>query len=145
MQLSNEWFATAENTDKGIVIIRGRLYIDSFRLSGLYTSRIEIQWLLNGDEKGMPTDTETEVIDRIMNLACDALERSQTAILTAVYTGAKQIRYIFYATDINSFVDKIQPLLNTCGTLPIRIGATIDKEWTAYTAMIAEQAIRGEN
>lgn len=141
MQLSDEWFASADNTDNGIVLIRGRLNLDPVRLSRRYLSRVEIQWMLNGDEKGMPTDTETEAIDRIMNLACDALERSQTAVLTAVYTGAKQVRYIFYATTVNAFVDRIQPLLNVCGNLPIHIGATIDKEWSDYTAMIARQAL----
>lgn len=142
MQLSNEWFAAAENTDNGIVIIRGRLHIDTVRCSGRYTSRVEIQWLLNGDEKGMPTDTETEAIDRIMGLAYDALERSNTAILTAIYTGAKQVRYVFYAINATALTDKIEPLFNVCGNLPIRIGATLDKDWTAYTAMIAEQAIK---
>lgn len=141
MQLSNEWFATAQESDKGIVMIRGRMHLDTIRLSGLYDWRIEMQWQLKGDETGMPTPTEGEVIDNIMDIACEALERSNTAILTAIHTGAQQVLYIFYATSVDNFSATLQPLLQRLGNLPLRIGATHDKSWDDYTAMIALQAL----
>ena len=137
MQLSNEWFVAAEDTDCGTVAVRGRLHMDAVRELHCYTTRVEIQWQLKGDEKGMPTDTEAEVIDRVMNIMCDALERSETAVPVAVYTGGKQVRYLFYATGVNALSDKIQPLLNACGALPIKIGAASDPDWRAYIDMIA--------
>ncbi len=142
MQQSNEWFATAENTDMGIVIVRGRLHLDTARTSGHYPSRVEIQWQIKGDDKGMPTDTEAEVIDRIMGIACESLERSNTALLTAIHTGARQVRYTFYATGANALADKVQTLFAAFGKLPIRIGAVSDPDWTTYIALIASQATR---
>ncbi len=141
MQLSNEWFATAQESDKGIVMIRGRMHLDAIRLSGLYDWRIEMQWQLKGDETGMPTPTEGEVIDNIMDIACEALERSNTAILTAIHTGAQQVLYIFYATSVDNFSATLQPLLQRLGNLPLRIGATHDKSWDDYTSMIALQTL----
>lgn len=140
MQLPNEWFAGAENTDEGLVIVRGRLHLDAMRNSGQFSSRIEWQWLLHGEADGMPTETEAEAIDRLMNVACDALEKSGTAILTAIYTGARQVRYVFYAVGEEAFAGCLQPLLSRYKSLPIRIGATPDASWSDYIAMIGNQA-----
>lgn len=141
MHLSNEWFATTYDSDKGLVVVRGRMHLDAPRLSGLYGMRIEVQWQLKGDDKGMPTDTETDVIDGVMNIMTDALERSSTAVLSAIHTGARQVLYIFYATTVEDFSATVEPLLRRLGNLPIRIGATADANWSDYTALIAQQAI----
>lgn len=140
MQLSNEWVASVMETDSGRVIERCRLYLDTARLSGKFGERVEMQWLLRGDSTGMPTDTEAEVIDQFMALACDALERSQTAVLTAIYTGAKLVRYMFYATQAQALTGCLQPLLNVSKSLPLRIGATEDPEWKEYIDIIARHA-----
>ena len=139
MHLSNEWFATTYESNKGTVVLRGRMHLDAVRQSSLYGMRVEIQWQLKGDEKGMPTDTETDVIDSVMNIMTDALERSSTAVLSAIHTGAGQVLYVYYATTTDDFVATIEPLLQRVGNLPIRIGATPDAAWSDYTAMIARQ------
>ncbi len=141
MQVSNEWFAGVVETDSGKVIERCRLYLDNVRLSGKFSERVEMQWLLHGDSQGMPTDTEADVIDRFMELACDALEKSETAVLTAIYTGAKQVRYLFYATTAQTLANRLQPLLNVSQSLPLRMGAVEDPEWKEYIETIARHAI----
>lgn len=139
MQLSNEWFASVDDTDKGAVVVRGRLHLDTVRLSGCYDMRVEVQWAVVGDDKGMPTDTESEVIDGVMHIMNEALERSEVAVLTAIHTGTRQVRYIYYATSIDAFASCIKPLLQRMGELPLRMGATLDPEWIEYTAMIARR------
>lgn len=141
MHLSNEWFATTYDSNKGAVVLRGRMHLDAVRLSGLYGMRVEVQWHVSGDDKGMPNDTETEVIDGVMNIMTDALERSSTAVLSAIHTGAKQVLYIFYATTVEDFKATIDPLLSRLSHLPLRIGATPDASWSDYTAMIARAAL----
>ncbi len=141
MQLSNEWMAYADNTDMGVVVVRGRLHMDAVRLSGNYTIRVEMQWLFRGDDKGTPTDVESEVIERVMNIVCDAVERSNVAVLTAIHTGAGQVRYVFYATSVDAFSQSVQPLLQRLGNLPLRIAAVVDENWSDYTGMIARQAM----
>ena len=141
MHLSNEWFATTYDSNNGVVVVRGRMHLDAVRLSGLYGMRVEVQWQLKGDDKGMPTDTETDVIDGVMNIMTDALERSSTAVLSAIHTGARQVLYVYYATTVEDFGAAVEPLLQRIGNLPIRIGATPDVAWSDYTEMIARQAI----
>lgn len=141
MHLSNEWFATTYDSNNGTVVLRGRMHLDAVRQSGLYGMRVEIQWQLKGDEKGMPTDTEADVIDSVMNIMTDALERSSTAVLSAIHTGARQVLYVYYATNVEDFGAAVEPLLQRIGNLPIRIGATPDVAWSDYTEMIARQAI----
>lgn len=136
MQLSNEWFASAEETNMGLVVVRGRMGMDAVRQSDRYPVRVEVQWQIVGDDKGMPTDTEAEVIERMMNIVCDALERSETAVMTAIYTGAQQVRYQFYASSVDAFSASIEPLLQRFGNLPIKIGAAPDGAWREYTTML---------
>lgn len=142
MHISNEWFATTYDSNNGVVVVRCRMHLDAVRQSALYGTRVEVQWQLKGDDKGMPTDTESEVIDGVMNIMTDALERSSTAVLTAIHTGARQVLYVFYATSVEDFSATVEPLLQRLTNLPIRIGATPDKDWSDYTAMIAQQALK---
>lgn len=142
MHLSNEWFATTYDSNNGVVVVRCRMHLDAVRQSGLYGMRVEVQWQLKGDDKGMPTDTESEVIDGVMNIMTDALERSSTATLTAIHTGARQVLYVFYVTSVDDFSATVEPLLQRLTNLPIRIGATPDKDWSDYTALIAQQALK---
>lgn len=95
-----------------------------------------MQWLLRGDSEGMPTDTEADVIDRFMNIA-----KSDTAVLTVIYTGAKQVRYLFYATKAQDLANRLQPLLNLSQSLPLRIGAIEDPEWKEYVDTIARHVL----
>ena len=136
MQISNEWFASAEETNMGLVVVRGRMGMDAVRQSDRYPVRVEVQWQIVGDDKGMPTDIEAEVIERMMNIVCDALERSETAVMTAIYTGAQQVRYQFYASSVDAFSAAIEPLLQRFGNLPIKIGAAPDGAWREYTTML---------
>ena len=142
MQLSNEWLAYADDTNMGVVVVRGRMHLDAVRLSGKYTTRVEMQWHLNGDDKGMPTNTEGEVIERVMDIVCDAVERSEVAVLTAIHTGAKQVRYVFYTTGVECFSQTIQPLLQRLGNLPLQIAAAVDVEWNDYISMISRSAMK---
>ncbi len=141
MQLSNVWMAYADDTDMGMVVVRGRMHMDAVRLSGDFNIRVEMQWLIQGDDKGAPTDVESEVIERVMSIVCDAVERGNVAVLTAIHTGARQVRYIFYATSIDAFSQSVQPLLQRLGNLPLHIAAVVDENWSDYTSMIARQAM----
>ena len=88
--LSNDWFAGESESDKGRIITRGRMFAENGNTSGVFRTRVEIQWKYKGETDGMPSADETEVIDRIMNLLTEALERSKIAILTAIHIGGKQ-------------------------------------------------------
>ena len=140
MKLSNEWFAVAYNTDGGEVVLRGRMHLDVVREQ--FPMLIEMQWKIKGDEKGMPTDVESDVIDNVMHIVCEAVERSEKGVLTAVHTGAGRVRYLFYAMSVDDFMQQIEALLQRLQALPLTIAAKPDASWQEYTEMIARCAMQ---
>ena len=94
-----------------------------------------------GETDGMPSADETEVIDRIMNLLTESLERSKIAILTAIHIGGKQALYVYYTQELQAFSGKVNELLGKLPSLPIQIGATGDPDWTDYKQMLKKFGI----
>ena len=120
--------------------MRGRMHLDVVRPQ--FPMLIEMQWKIKGDEKGMPTDVESDVIDNVMNIVCEAVERSEKGVLTAVHTGADRVRYLFYATSVDDFMQQIEALLQRLQALPLTIAAKPDASWQEYTGMIARCAMQ---
>jgi len=139
--LSNDWFAGESESDKGRIITRGRMFAENGNTSGVFRTRVEIQWKYKGETDGMPSAAETEVIDRIMNLLTEALERSKIAILTAIHIGGKQALYVYYTQELQAFSGKVNELLGKLPSLPIQIGATGDPDWTDYKQMLKKFGI----
>lgn len=139
--LSNEWFAGESESDSGRLITRGRMFADSGNVSGLFRTRVEIQWKYQGETDGMPSPEETDVIDRIMNLLTESLEKSGTAILTAIHIGAGQALYVYYTQELQAFSGRVNELLGKLPALPIQIGAIEDPDWTDYKQMLEKFGI----
>ena len=56
--LSNDWFAGESESDKGRIITRGRMFAENGNTSGLFRTRVEIQWRYKGETDGMPSADE---------------------------------------------------------------------------------------
>ena len=89
MQISNDWFVAETEFENKSLIIRGRLFLDAIRQSGKFATRIALVWEYQGDEKGMPTEKETQALDSLNEKLRDILEEKEIAILTAIHIGGK--------------------------------------------------------
>ena len=69
MQISNDWFVAETEFENKSFIIRGRLFLDTIRQSGKFATRIALVWEYQGDEKGMPTEKETQALDSLRETA----------------------------------------------------------------------------
>lgn len=49
--LSNDWFAGESESDKGRIITRGRMFAENGNTSGLFRTRVEIQWKYKGENR----------------------------------------------------------------------------------------------
>ena len=96
MQISNDWFVAETEFENKSLIIRGRLFLDAIRQSGKFATRIALVWEYQGDEKGMPTEKETQALDSLNEKLRDILEEKEIAILTAIHIGGKTARYEYY-------------------------------------------------
>lgn len=142
MQASNEWFvADAENEGKPL-IVRGRLFLDTLRLSGRFTTRIALVWQYDGDSKGLPTDKETRGLDLLNEQLRQALEEQEEAVLTAIFIGNRAARYEYYGTSAEIFGRVVGQAFANYPPLPIQIGAENDPEWKHYIETVEQFAIQ---
>ena len=103
MQISNDWFVAETEFENKSFIIRGRLFLDAIRQSGKFATRIALVWEYQGDEKGMPTEKETQALDSLNEKLRDILEEKEIAILTAIHIGGKTARYEYYGISAEKF------------------------------------------
>ena len=142
MQVSNEWFvADAENDGKPL-IVRGRLFLDSLRQSGEFPTRIALVWEYHGEDKGLPTEKETQALDFLNEKLREALEEKGVAILTAIFIGNRTARYEYYGISVERFAPIVDETFADYPALPIKIGAKSDPQWSNYIETIQQFAIQ---
>lgn len=133
----NEWFAGAQESDRGKIVTRGRLFAGGQKEFGAFPMRIEIQWQYKGLGKdGMPTDEEAELTDRAMNSLTDISENKSIALLSAVHTGGNMARFVYYTRSVEEMSALINETFSRFPELPIRIGAAQDAQWSDYKSML---------
>lgn len=142
MQVSNEWFVADAEWEGKPLIIRGRLYLDTIRLSGEFPTRIALVWEYGGDEKGLPTDQEAQTLDSLNEELRNALEESETAVLTAIHIGGKNARYEYYGKSAEEFSFILDKTFARYPALPIKIGAKSEPQWDNYIETVQQFAIQ---
>ena len=119
MQISNDWFV-AETEFENIALV----------------------WEYQGDEKGMPTEKETQALDSLNEKLRDILEEKEIAILTAIHIGGKTARYEYYGISAEKFSIVLNETFSEYPPLPIKIGAESDPEWNNYIETIQQFAMQ---
>ncbi len=92
---------------------------------------LRVLWIYADEGTGaLPTDEDANRMARFENELCDALERDQTAILTAVLTldGARQ--WIFYTGDVQSCGDRINRMPQEESGYPLELDTFADSAWS---------------
>lgn len=136
MKLSNEWFSALSTAENGnLIIVSGREELDEFKACQKLKERIEIYWKYEGDEKGMPTDAEAELMETVQEKLQKVMEKDKLAILTGVYTGDKERTLVFYARTSRVFGERLNDALAEFDLLPISLYVEMDEEWDEYTDM----------
>lgn len=136
MILSNDFFSTMALNDNGLpVFITGRDHIDSFRLSGKLSERVEISWNYSPAHNGMPTDATAELMEKVQEVLQHSVEQDKLAILTGIYTGAGERTFVFYTRTSHVFGERLNNALAPFETLPISIYVEKDPDWNEYREM----------
>ncbi len=140
MEKENEWFVGESESDSGRIVTRGRM----FRImpdTSAYKMRVEIVWRYKPDMAAMPFPDETVRMDDAMNALCDAMEKDELALLTAIHIGGGHAVFIYYTQNIDSFSVRLDNTLSKYPVLPIRVGAAFDESWSEYKEMLARFSI----
>ena len=125
----------AEADNEMPIFVSGRDDLDEFRLSGKFKERIEIYWKYESKHNGMPSDSDAELMEQVIESLRKAVEKDKLAILTGVYTGNYERTMVFYTRTSRIFGEKLNEALACFPQLPITLYVEIDPEWNEYQEM----------
>ena len=136
MKLTDNWFSTMAEADNEMpIFVSGRDDLDEFRLSGKFKERVEIYWKYDSSHNGMPSDTEGELMEKVVDALRNAVEKDKLAILTGIYTGNNERTMVFYTRTSRIFGERLNEALANLPQLPITLYVEIDPDWNEYTEM----------
>ena len=133
MKLTDNWFNTMAEADNEMpIFVSGRDNLDEFRLSGKFKERVEIYWKYESIHNGMPSDSEGELMEQVIDTLRKAIEKDKLAILTGIYTGNNERTLVFYTRTSRVFGERLNEALTPFPQLPITLYVEIDPEWNEY-------------
>ncbi len=125
----------AEADNEMPIFVSGRDDLDEFRLSGKFKERVEIYWKYDSSHNGMPSDTEGELMEKVVDALRSAVEKDKLAILTGIYTGNNERTMVFYTRTSRVFGERLNESLANLPQLPITLYVEIDPDWNEYLEM----------
>ena len=125
----------AEADNEMPIFVSGRDDLDEFRLSGKFKERVEIYWKYDSSHNGMPSDTEGELMEKVVDALRSAVEKDKLAILTGIYTGNNERTMVFYTRTSRVFGERLNEALANLPQLPITLYVEIDPDWNEYLEM----------
>ena len=136
MKLTDNWFSTMAETDNEMpIFISGRDELDEFRLSQKFKERVEIYWQYESTHNGMPSDSDAELMEKVIDALRKAVEKDKLAIMTGIYTGNSERTLVFYTRTSRVFGERLNEALAPFPLLPITLYVENDSEWNEYQEM----------
>lgn len=130
------WTAPAESENGKMVMVTGRDCVEKAKNSGKYNDRIEISWIYDGDDNGMPNIITSERMQEVTEVMQNAFKSDPIAIMTGIYTGDNRRDWILYTRNIGIFNGVLNKALSVFEELlPISIYAEKDADWSEYVEM----------
>lgn len=130
------WTAPSEDSEGRTVIVTGRRALDNVIATGRYRYRIEMTWLYEPDDSGMPDYATSRTMETVTDSLQESLRRDPVAIMTGIYTGAGERNWVFYAVTLKAFQAMLNQALSTIDEqLPLSFHAEEDPEWEEYRDM----------
>ena len=146
LNISEDWWtAPSEDSEGRTVLVTGRRSLDNVIACRRYIYRIEMTWLYEPDEGGMPNYATSRTMEAVTDALQEAARRDPVVVMTGIYTGAGERNWVFYAVTLKAF----QSLLNTALSsideqLPLTFHAEEDPEWEEYREMCQCEIAREE-
>ena len=146
LNISEDWWtAPSEDSEGRTVLVTGRRSLDNVIASGRSIYRIEMTWLYEPDEGGMPNYATSRTMEAVTDAMHEAARRDPVVVNTGIYTGAGERNWVFYAVSLKAF----QSFLNTALSdideqLPLSFHAEEDPEWEEYREMCQCEIAREE-
>ena len=101
--------------------------------------------LVTGDSKGLPSYTDSKVMEEVTDAMNENLDRDPVAVLTGIYTGDGQRNWVFYTRSLHIFQRKFNEIMAPFPALPLQFEAEEDPDWQEYREMCQCEVAEGED
>jgi len=140
----DSWYNAEGKLNGMTMLIRGRDSLKNIYDSGLYTTRIEIEWTFSDRNKtGMPSENESILMEKFENALVPNLENDLKSIIVSVNTWNNTRTWFFYTKSVDEFKVLLNSTLKKLDTkLPLKITAVKDTQWTEYKSILEESGMK---
>ncbi|MDE6527459.1 MAG: DUF695 domain-containing protein, partial [Muribaculaceae bacterium] len=102
-----------------------------------YKYRVDVHWKYTAGVHGMPSDSDSELMEQVEDALTNTFSKDPVAVLTGVYTGEGMRDLVFYTLSLHIFQRKFNEALAAFPPLPLAFEAEEDPEWEEYTQMLS--------
>lgn len=130
LTFTDSWFNSEGDLDGLPTLIRGRDSLKNVFETKLYNNRIEIVWEFSDkSDSGMPSNKESDFMEKVENAIVDSLERNLESVLVSVFTWNNTRTWFFYTKSTEGFKGILNDALSQFEErLPIHITVESDPE-----------------
>jgi len=126
------WVIAKRKVEKGLSMLR-LLELDTEFPFNRYAERLNVIWSFRQTGvDDVPADNESDEMERFENRICDYIEKSELAVLCMVFTEPGYREYVFYARDVEPFLDGLSEISEEDEPYPIEIHHESDGSGTLY-------------
>jgi hypothetical protein len=132
-RIDESWAVSEGILDGKPILVRVRRNLRSMAQIPQCSHRLRVVWEYEPDNpSSMPSPADLEAFERCENLLVDVLEKDGHAILTHVMTCDGLRQWVFYASDLEEAVRRINSVLPHDPPYPIELTSELDAEWSEY-------------
>lgn len=118
------------------VIVTGRDNIDKIMTGGKFPYLVRVSWEYNAMPDGFPDERDAELMGRVADALEEGFRKDKAAYLVAIYTGEGRRDWLFYTGSLPIFGKVFNRSLESVEeTVPFKIDAESDPDWTEYREM----------
>lgn len=145
LHISDDWWtAPAESENGNLILVTGRRSLDNVISTGFYRYRVEVTWPYECDAKGLPSYTDSKVMEEVTDALNACFNRDPIAVMTGIYTGDSQRNWVFYTRSLHIFQRKFNEVMAPFPALPLEFEAEEDPDWQEYREMCQCEVAKGD-
>lgn len=127
-------FESEQNSN--LVMCSVRSDVAKVRDNSKFKYRIEVSWEYIGDSKGMPQESDGQLMEKVEDAINKTFSADPIAVLTGMYTGDNRRVMVFYTLSLHIFQKKFNEALGGIPLLPLSFEAYEDPDWEEYSEMV---------
>ena len=128
----DQWNVAEGEDENQPLVVRFRSELRTVEDVSGYPNLLLVNWNYEGDERGMPKDSELESLDDFEDVLTEALEKDFHSVLACVITTESSRQWVFYSSNVDEAATRINAMPQKEKPYPIELLADDDEEWVYF-------------